>query len=608
MPPPRLPSGQESPPWDLTSEPAVTYKPSHGSRSISYEQMADDEDSLEDSIDSSTSAASSHGIQGTFPSSDRIRIRWAQPMNRNQGLGVLADGRRRVGVEDSVGSLHCTILGRDEHERIKMRLEYEGTCKALWFPGVATQVGLDVVLDAKGRTISWASEDERWEISGGPGLTGYDGIVPVPSQATPRASDETESHIPRPSLTSTRLSSYGAPSLLQTALPTNSILPDYSFETTPSPTVSMINSTGTPYGNSSTSSAVVLAVAPTKPITLFLDIGDLSPPPSNEFNFKASGTILVGPHKDSDEKDDDEEIELPIFRILPAAKTRSQLLISSEMQQGIEVILPQEKRQLKNGMVNGIRTPPPRRKTLKRKSTIQADDGVCIIIPTQPLSPEQSPAARLRTTPRTPQRALSLRTQRTPRTPGSTLISSPVVGGPHSIPWVRASVTLLPPSNRHSHAVQFSVPAVAVTDGVLSFGVCPPSFVPHGDEPAIEIVSATADGMSLQVEVITRASLEDEKMGDGRGFPFVDFTTASGELKKEEMSDLAIRDMDTWIRIVLPDERIFGNLDIQYLVARDPKTKNQKKSSSRSENLLILLPAFHIGVGTYAVDFHHSQG
>jgi hypothetical protein len=576
---------------------------------MSYEQMADDEDSLEDSIDSST-AASSHGIQGTFPSCDRIKVRWAAPMNRNQGLGVLADGRRRVGVEDAVGSLHCTVLGRDEQERIKMRLEYEGTCKGLWFPGVATQVGLDVVLDGKGRTISWASEDERWEIRGGAGLTGYDGVVPVLPDATPRAIDETESHISRPSLTQTRLSSYGQPSLLQTALPANSMLPDYSFETTPSPTVSMINSAGTPYGNSSTSSAVVLAVSPTKPITLFLDIGDLPPPPNNEFNFKVSGTILVGPHKDSDEKDNDEEIEVPIFRILPAAKSRNHLLVSSEIQQGIEVILPQEKRQLKNGMVNGIRTPPPRRKTLKKKGTIQADDGVCIIIPAHALSPEQSPAARLRNTPRTPQRALSLRTQRTPRTPGSVLISSPVVGGPHSIPWIRASVTLLPPSNRHSHAVQFSVPAVAVTDGVLSFGVCPPSFLPTGDDPAVEIVSATADGMSLPVEVITRAALEDEKGAEpfGRGLPFVDFTTASGELKKEEMSDLAIRDMDTWIRIVLPDERIFGNLDIHYLVARDPKTKYQKKASQRLEKLLILLPAFHVGVGTYTVDFHQSQG
>lgn len=610
MPPVKKHGAHEPPPWDLTSDPLVTYKPSHGARSTSYEQLADDEISLEDSVEAGAVSASSSGVQGTFPSAERIRVRWAAPMNRNQGLGVLADGRRRVGVDEAVGSMHCTILGRDEQKRTKLRLEYEGTCKGLWFPGVATQVGLVVVLDGKGRHLSWASEDEKWEISGGNGLTGHDGSLPPPPPENSMIQPDTPGRISRPSLTTSRLSSYGGASLLQTALPNNSMLPDYSFETTPSPTVSMIDSSGTRYGQSSSSSGVLLPSGPDKEITLFLNIGDLPPPPHNEFNFKISGNILLGRLKDGDEDEEDGSQALPIFRVLPAEISRNEFIVTSEVHQGVEIIPPNDKRGHRPSMINGLRTPQARRKFLKKKSTVHADDGVRVLLSSVvPSSPTESPLSRFTATPRTPIRGLPYHSPRTPRTPG-TRLSSPLAGGAHAIPWVRASVNLLPSSKQHSHSIQFSVPSVAATDGVLSFGVCLPTFLANDAEAAIDIVSAMADGMNLPVEVFPRAVLEDDDKHDSEKFDRalrpVDYTSASGELVREQLGDVALRNIDTWVRVSLPDDGGFGNIDVHYLVARDPKLRH--KNTSRSEQLSILLPSFHLGVGMYTVEFHTPRG
>ncbi|KAG8826538.1 hypothetical protein FRC19_008697 [Serendipita sp. 401] len=613
-PPQRPAFGEDPPPWDLSSDPVVSYKHSYGSRSTSYEQMADDEVSLEDSLEASAHISSVGGVQGTFPSSDRIRIRWAAPLSRSQGPNAPADGRHRIGVEEANGFIHCTILGVDREDRTKLKFDYEGICRGMWFPGVATQVGLDVMLDGKGRSISWAGDDSHWEVSGDATLTGVDGAyTPGYEQDTQHQIEEISSRMSRSAL-SQRTSSYGGSSLLQTALPTNSMLPDYSFETTPSPTVSMINSTGTPYGDSSTSSAIILPKEPNKPITLFLNIGNLPPPPKNEFHFKISGTILVGNSKEGDVDDDEEDdaLELPTLRVLPASKSRAEFSVTSEMREPIEVILPQEKRSSRPGLTNGLHTPPVRRKTLKRRATIRADDGISIVMtPRKSESPKESPFSRYQATPRHVGHESLAGMTRTPRTPRANLISSPASrGSSYPIPWVRATVTLLPSSKQHSHAVQFTVPAVAVTDSVLSFGVCIPSSLANGNDAAIEIVSATADGMNLPVEVFPRGGILDDGVEDAetdeRNLKMMEFTSASGELKKDEIGDLALRDMDSWVRVVAPD-RVIGNLEIHYLVARE-STKPAKKSVSRGEQVSLLLPSFHLSVGTYTANIHTPSG
>jgi hypothetical protein len=109
-----------------------------------YQHFADDESS------DSTSApgfSNGFGIQGTFPSTERIRVRWAAPV-RNIENGI-REGRRRVGVTDVRGEMLCTILGRGHDqtagkEGVLVHLDYKGTCQGIWYPGVATLLGMDV--------------------------------------------------------------------------------------------------------------------------------------------------------------------------------------------------------------------------------------------------------------------------------------------------------------------------------------------------------------------------------------------------------------------------------------------------------------------------------
>ena len=109
---------------------------------------------------STAGASEGCAIQGTFPSAERIRVRW-----------VDADGRRRVGVEEVKGEMNCTICGKGikgsmpEVEGVIMSVEYKGQCRGVWFPGVASLLGLDVSLEAKGSDISWAQGySNQWEI------------------------------------------------------------------------------------------------------------------------------------------------------------------------------------------------------------------------------------------------------------------------------------------------------------------------------------------------------------------------------------------------------------------------------------------------------------
>jgi hypothetical protein len=91
------------------------------------------------------------GIQGTFPSTERIRVRWAAPV-RNIQNGI-REGRRRVGVTDVRGEILCTVLGRGRDkaagkEGVLVHLDYKGTREGILYPGIATPLGMDVGLEA----------------------------------------------------------------------------------------------------------------------------------------------------------------------------------------------------------------------------------------------------------------------------------------------------------------------------------------------------------------------------------------------------------------------------------------------------------------------------
>ena len=114
--------------WDLATEPHVIRSSQKaGSRISAYNEFADDESS-ESSI---AGSAETCLIQGTFTSTDNIRIRWASPSNL-QEFPDPGDGRRRVRVSEVRGNVTCTILEKVP-DGIKMRIDYQGDCAGVWY-------------------------------------------------------------------------------------------------------------------------------------------------------------------------------------------------------------------------------------------------------------------------------------------------------------------------------------------------------------------------------------------------------------------------------------------------------------------------------------------
>ncbi|THV07794.1 hypothetical protein K435DRAFT_825156 [Dendrothele bispora CBS 962.96] len=310
--------------WEMASDPPVTTSVSRLSRSNLSNQFADDESS-----DSSTAGFSSGcGIQGTFPSAERIRVRWARPAKTLTFQEGLTDGRRRAGVKDVKGEMTCVIKGKmrdpeKDLDGVFMDVEYKGTCHGVWFAGVATLLGLDVGLVSKNSDVSWVpGHPQEWEVGGGVGYTGFDSGAKSNS-ASHNASrhDSFESgaspHIyvspsspdangifvgggrPAGGLASRQNStSSSTSSLLRAPLPNQSVA-EYSFEGSASGTSSQVTSslsslTGDESQLDSRSSTRHLP-PPGHPIALHLNMNELLPPQNKPFTFAISGTILVTP-------------------------------------------------------------------------------------------------------------------------------------------------------------------------------------------------------------------------------------------------------------------------------------------------------------------------
>ncbi|KAJ7137734.1 hypothetical protein C8R44DRAFT_335991 [Mycena epipterygia] len=304
---------EEAGSWDLTSDPHVTRATSsRQSRSgtFSYGNIADDESS-----DSSTTGFSDGcGIQGTFPSAERIRVRWAKP---TKVVGGGDDGRRRVGVKDVKGEMTCAVLGKmwdpeQQRDGILMNVEYKGTCKGVWFPGVATMLGMDVSLEAKGSDVSWVpGQPSDWQVGGGAGYTGFDvGVAPKPEPPSRHDSLESSySNGPQiflsaerpPSGMSRQSSTSSSSSLLRGPLPVHNVA-EYSFEgsgpssvSASQTTTSMESSVGSLLP-SSTPSVEPTRRPPGVPVTIHVNMNELTLPTSkNSFPFWISGTVLITP-------------------------------------------------------------------------------------------------------------------------------------------------------------------------------------------------------------------------------------------------------------------------------------------------------------------------
>ena len=360
----------ESSSWDLTSDPHVTRSTSGRPRANTYNSFADDESS-----DGSTAGMSEGcAIQGTFPSAERIRVRWAKPMKILNIPGIDADERRRVGVEEVKGEMVCTIRGKgtsasmSELEGVLMRVEYKGQCKGVWFPGVASLLGLDVSLEAKGSDISWAQGySNQWEIQGGPGYTGFDSGTSDKYNGSGSRSSSFESNGPqmpagqdsgaRPSLRVSSTSSTS--SLLRAPLPSQNTA-DYSFEvsnatmppTSLSPFGTLSSIPSLPTSSSSNPAQPPQIRPPGSPIMLHLNMNELQHPLNNVFTFTISGTVVVTARQilarvngvssfPVDKLLDPEPINLPRYTVLAADSESTTITVRNEVDRAsVEVFHP----------------------------------------------------------------------------------------------------------------------------------------------------------------------------------------------------------------------------------------------------------------------------
>ncbi|KAH9043385.1 hypothetical protein EDB85DRAFT_1914947 [Lactarius pseudohatsudake] len=584
----------DSPSWDMTADPHVTRMANSRRSAYHYQHFADDESS--DSA-SAPGFSDGFGIQGTFPSTERIRVRWATPVRNFEG--GTREGRRRVGVVDVRGEMLCTILGRGRdrvrgEEGVLVHLDYKGTCQGIWYPGVATLLGMDVGLEARGCDVSWApGRESGWDVQGGPGYTGHDiggaeRRLTGKQEAFDMPTLTVSSNLPTSAAlnghTPSRHSSISSTSsLLRAPLPPQNV-PEYSFESAPT----------TPGSETGLSAPDV--PLPSLPITLHLNINDFLPPNKNTFTFSLKGTVLVtprvppppAPREDSPHTSDaDDEsrgllISLPRFRVLAADSEKIETTACNNTDAPAEVLdvyQSSDPRARKTEVARGAR------------SRVSSHGGRVALRPLPlPRGLTSSPLATRRDDVESPSRS----TNRS-RTPDARRISSssalreslhtalkPIRDGPLMIPYVNATVTPISSGGAEvprSYAVCVRLPAPADVDGDwLDFGVDKGQGGSSGPV-RVQIVSASLDDVPVRFETTAVAKTEP---------------SASSALVFEQMSG---KEWETWVRVT-------------YIVKeRSEPVKGKGKERARDvSGLDIILPAFSIPVGRLQVDIETPSG
>ncbi|KII88137.1 hypothetical protein PLICRDRAFT_91911 [Plicaturopsis crispa FD-325 SS-3] len=616
--------------WDLTADPHVTRAASaRPSRTTSYTHFADDESS-----DSSATAGLGEGcgIQGTFPSAERIRVRWASPMKTVNVPG--SDGRRQVGVDNAKGEMTCTVLGR-EADGVVMNVEYKGTCKGIWFPGVATMLGMDVGLEAKGSKVDWLNADSSWSVSGGSGYTGFD--VGAPSRNHSRqSSPEAPKLNVHPSTPGSRQPPSGIPtrynsnsstssttSLLRAPLPAQNVA-EYSFEGSQtssglSETISSLGSMAPSTPNSESQSRIpstngdTATPTPAAPVTLHLNMNDLLPPSKNSFTFTISGTILVTPRARGRTSDHDapdtEPLVLPRFTVLAARDESTSVLVRNDVDAcTVEVY----------NASGDIRDAQTRKTVLQRGGLTRcgSDGGRIALRSLQPPARQedaQTPQGRARTVStngngHSHSRASSMNSLR----PSYGVLSGrPRRDGPLMIPYVVATVTPLLTGDcpfPDAYAVRICLPAPAEAESDwLEFGLAQPNLsgstatAATARPPRVEVASASLDGVPVRFE--TTAAVKQEDTGENFSQLDVPFEQLSG---KEWVS---------WVRVHV-GEVGGGQVVVDYIVrahnqddADTGRTRAKGKGKEKAyADMNVFLPSFSLPIGRLEVNVEQPAG
>ncbi|KAI0053917.1 hypothetical protein FA95DRAFT_15399 [Auriscalpium vulgare] len=606
----------DNPTWDMTADPHVTRASNSSRRSAyQYQHFADDESSDSGSPGFSDGV----GIQGSFPSTERIRVRWSLPSRSING--GTDDGRRRVGVASARSDMVCTILGRGRDrtgskEGVLVRLQYEASCHGVWYPGVATLLGLDVGLEAKRCDISWARGHEaKWTAVGGTGFTGADingqdvfrrGVQKQTSFEMPKLTISSSSpfanlatgHVP-----TRQSSSSSSSSLLRAPLPSSQV-PEYSFEsapTTPSDTgMSSILSTDLDSRGRSRASSMDDAAATVQPasspLTVHLNINDLLPPNKNTFKFSITGVVLVSPREKtplqlaSPEASEPEEgspglvVSLPRFRVLAADSEKIETTVRNGIDSALET-------------VDLYHESSPRRHELGRgdRAKLGYEDGRIVLRTpprmfrsASPLRIDADNVSRPASRPRTPDLQLIGATSALRDSFWTSL--RPKRDGPLMIPHVEAKVTplALPNSTQAgAYAVRVALHPPADTGSEwLHFGLGQPALPSNGagrGTPRVDIASVTSESVPVKHELLNA----DTSDGDSIARVRVHTGPLGGGLVE--------------IVYVVTDDQPPGDVAQQ-----TGKSRGKARASALSEMCLVL-PTFDLPIGKLQVDVESYQ-
>ncbi|THH06712.1 hypothetical protein EW145_g3900 [Phellinidium pouzarii] len=603
-----LSSDEDSSGWDLATEPHVTRTSKHGGRMSVYNEFADDESSEASAVGTSENCM----IQGTFTSSDFVRIRWASPLLM-QDFPDQGDGRRRVGVAEVKSNMTCTILEKLE-DGVKMRLDYQGTCTGVWFPGVATLLGMDIGLDAHGCRVSWPSDsDSQWVVDGDPALTGFTSGLPQNTlsqydslelpQLTVRESPDVSGLLTGETLPNGRVPSTSSASLLRAPLPNRQASAEYSFEDSMTPTTSGLPSITTSLTRSSFGLGEMSEQSvrpPSTPITIHLNMSDLVPSAKNKFIFNISGTVVLTRNlgmEDSQYSSSTLSLALPAFHVF-SAETESVSASVRNLCDSANVELIESTSSLANSknrktivptgsqMRCGLEGSEILVKPISPKPTVKAEEqsfsvrnrSDSVAAATRPSSPEPASAV--------------LRSQR------SVIFRD----GPLVIPWVNADViTLSPSKSSWSYAVTLGLPTPV--DGPsewLEFGLSLPSELSDpgaSSLPEVEVICASVNGVPIRFETFghTRpgsVSLSTAAMAAGLG------PSSSG--KPRWLS---------WIRVHIA---LAGALEVVYIVKGKPKSKmpdkeGRKKEKENRDDVIVFIPVFSIPVSRFEISLRRSS-
>lgn len=486
-----------------------------------------------------------------------------------------------------------------------MDIEYKASCKGIWFPGVATLLGMDVGLEAKNSDVVWLEGSQsEWSVSGGVGYTGVnvvdqdhpnneaDSKAPSLNSSVSRIPIASSNHL-HPSLANDQSQRpvASASSLLRAPLPSHNVA-EYSFEGSRDPAISASSQLGTISSVSGLSQSSATC-SPEAPLTLHLNVNDILPPNKTPFTFTIKGTVLVTPrftqprangmgYATADYDETTEPIYVPQFVVWAADAETTKIVVKNDVDQlnaTVEVYSPS----------GDIHKDPQIRKTVLQKggSTLCGEDGARLVLKVIGSLRDRIHPVRVHTPTGSSQNRVSPNVIRRPDA------SRQSFDGPSLISSIKAIVTPLISRHRSApdaYAVRINVNARLKDEdeaGWLEFGLARITSAPYGSKsysPTVHIACVSVDGVPARYEITeaVRPILNES-----------DPVTASFE-------KVGGMDWVNWVKIQV-DPSDGDNVAIDYVVKLEPPPPTWFSKQSDFQRWGLLLPTFSLPVEKFEV-------